>query len=161
MFSSSRFLLLSFFPLLLIFLFFLPSSCRSFIPHIYRFLVVLFLLFSFRFVYVCSSLRDAFFKSLFLFYVSKFIIKKALFVSFLMIALFWNWDRSCGSYELFSLPYYAFFSFYLFSCIFYFWKTPLTSYPFNFILLLSLEPFILCFILINLSIWCICHGLFL
>ena len=54
-----------------------------------------------------------------------------------------------------------FFPFYLFSCFFYFWKTPLTSYPFNFLLLLTLEPFTLCFILIELSIRCICHGLFL
>ena len=59
------------------------------------------------------------------------------------------------------LPFLCVFFFFLFSCFFYFWKTPLTSYPFNFIRLLTLEPFILCFILIHLSIRCICHGLFL
>ena len=53
------------------------------------------------------------------------------------------------------------FSFFLFSCFFYFWKTPLTSYPFNLIRLLTLEPFILCSILLYLRIQCICHGLFL
>ena len=87
-------------------------------------------------------------------------------LAFLWIFFFWNLDKRCRSYELFSLPCFFclimhFFPFYRFSCFFYFWKMPLTSYPFNFLLLLTLEPFTLCFILIELSVQCICNGLFL
>ena len=126
-------------------------------------LVVLFLLFSFHFSCISSSLCGAFFISLFPAYQPKLSYKKVLFVDFRRNLFFWNLDIGWRSYELFSLLciFCLFYVFFLFSCIFFVWKMPRTSYPFNFIRLLNLEPFILCFILIHLSIQCICHGIFL
>ena len=94
------------------------------------------------------------------------LYKKACFVSFLTNIFFWNLDKRWRSYELFSLPCFfclisCVFLLFLFFCFFYFWKTPLTLFLFNFIYLLTLGPFILCFILLYLRIQCICHGLFL
>ena len=71
--------------------------------------------------------------------------------------IFWNLDIGWKSYEFcFSLPISSypclFFFYFLISC---FWTTPLTLYPFKFLLSLILEPFISCFILRCLCIQCI------
>ena len=69
-----------------------------------------FLLFSSLLFYLCTSLCDAFFISLLLFYVSKFNIKKALFVSFLMNFFFFEiWMRDAKVRSFFLCPACAFF----------------------------------------------------
>ena len=146
-FPSSLFLLLSLFSLLLTFLSFLPPNCWEY-PHIYRFLVVLFLISYFLFIYPRVYVRH-FFLSLFMLCHPKFVIHE----SFLTNLFFWNLDMKWGSYELFLyLAFSVFFPFFLFSCFFYFWKTPLTLYPFKFLPPLILNPFILSFIIRPLSI---------